>query len=100
MLPTAPSRDSGSGSKSAATQAEPERGVRSLTLRAFGLCQADLELDFKRTPRPLLETEILRACARPPDGDPLDWPFFAALEVGKRTEYLLTLALLEETGDL
>jgi hypothetical protein len=62
-----------------------------LTLRPFGLYENDLNLDFDRTPRPLLVTRILECCTRHTQKQTVEQSFFWALPIGKRIECLLTL---------
>ncbi len=72
-----------------------DAGARGLLrLRAFGVDERDLAVDFAGTPRPLLVTEILELCTET-DGDGVPPPrrdFFWDLTVGQRIEALLALA--------
>jgi len=73
--------------------------LRDLALRPFGLFEEDLDVDFERTPRPYLETRILRCCTRTSGGARVGPEFFWGLELGKRTECLLTIAALGDGSD-
>jgi hypothetical protein len=68
--------------------------VRELSIRPFGYFEEDLEVDFHQKCRPDLETEILACCISNREGSKIDRSFFWNLEIGKRIEYLLTLATL------
>ena len=65
-----------------------------LFMRPFGWCVEDLEVNFEQACRPELETHILACCMHNREGKTPDRVFFWTLEIGKRTEYLLTLATL------
>jgi hypothetical protein len=67
-------------------------GLAELWLRPFGQGLDDQNIDFSHTPRPYLETQILASCTWNRDRPLSDHQFFWHLEVGKRTEALLTLA--------
>src|SRR5687767_9983990 len=67
-----------------------------LLLRPFGTEVEDLELDFSGTPRPFLETEILRRCSHFAEGSRPADDLFWDLEIGKRVESLLILSSLED----
>lgn len=69
-------------------------GRTGLSLRPFGYFEEDLEIDFHQKCRPDLETQILACCISNREGNKLDRSFFWNLEIGKRIEYLLTLATL------
>ena len=71
-----------------------------LFLRPFGGFLEDLEIDFHQTRRPDLEMQILECCISSPDEAKLDSSFFWNLEIGKRTEYLLTLASLSNSSKI
>jgi hypothetical protein len=62
-----------------------------LALRAFGVHETDLEVDFERTPRPILVTRLLECCARDADREPVEERLLWDLPVGKRIECLLAL---------
>jgi hypothetical protein len=70
--------------------------IADLSLRPFGQCEEDLEIDFNQPYRPHLETQILQCCTRNPDNGKPDQSFFWSLEVGKRIECLLIIATLED----
>jgi hypothetical protein len=74
--------------------------VENLALRPFGRSPADKDIDFQHTPRPYLEAEIVEVCTQSHGGTPPDRQFFWNLEVGKRTECLLTLATWGGAWDL
>jgi hypothetical protein len=71
-----------------------------LFLRPFGWFAEDLEIDFHQTRRPELEMQILECCISNRDGTKLDRSFCGNLEIGKRTEYLLTLATLSNSSKI
>lgn len=75
-------------------------GVSELGLRPFGRSPADTEIDFQQTPRPELETALVAACTQPAAGPPPSPEFFWHLELGTRTECLLTLGTWGGTWDL
>jgi hypothetical protein len=62
-----------------------------LALRPFGLYDGDLSVDFDRTPRPVLVTDLLERCTRSVQNESLEQSLFWNLPVGKRIECLLTL---------
>jgi len=70
---------------------KPGFSTRGLTLRPFGLYEEDLDVDFDRTPRPFLVTQILERCTRDHQQEKLPQDFFWDLTVGKRIECLLKL---------
>jgi hypothetical protein len=74
--------------------------IANLSLRPFGGCEEDLEIDFNQPYRPNLETQILECCTRNHDNVKLDQNFFWSLEIGKRTEFLLIIATLEDKPEL
>src|SRR5919112_166553 len=81
------------------------RAAGRLALRPFGLHEADLSVDFERTPRPALVTRILECCARRLGGEGgagkrLAPDFFWGLTVGKRVECLLSLVAAAGRGRL
>ena len=71
--------------------------VRDLALRPFGLYESDLNVDFDRTPRPVLVTHLIECCTRDAQKERVEQSLFWHLPVGKRIECLLTL-LLSGTG--
>lgn len=71
--------------------------VSDLALRPFGLYESDLNVDFDRTPRPILVTHLLECCTRDAQKEEVDRSLFWHLPIGKRIECLLTL-LLSEAG--
>jgi hypothetical protein len=71
-----------------------------LSLRPFGWFAEDLEIDFHQMRRPELEMQILECCISNREGTKLDRTFFGNLEIGKRTEYLLTLATLSNSSKI
>jgi len=71
-----------------------------LFLRPFGWFLEDLEIDFHQTRRPDLEMQILECCISNREEAKLDSSFFGNLEIGKRTEYLLTLASLSNSSKI
>lgn len=71
--------------------------VSDLALRPFGLYESDLNVDFDRTPRPVLVTYLLECCTRGAPREEVEAGLFWNLPVGKRIECLLTL-LLSEAG--
>ncbi|WP_445247671.1 T4 family baseplate hub assembly chaperone [Microcoleus sp. OTE_8_concoct_300] len=71
-----------------------------LFLRPFGWFAEDLEIDFHQTRRPDLEMQILECCISNREEAKLDSSFFGNLEIGKRTEYLLTLASLSNSSKI
>jgi len=64
-----------------------------LALRPFGLDEGDLNVDFERTPRPVLVTQLLECCSRTAQQTSVEQSLFWDLPVGKRIECLLTLLL-------
>lgn len=74
--------------------------VSDLALRSFGLYESDLNVDFHRTPRPFLVTQILECCTRKTSGGELSDSFFWDLTVGKRIECLLNVLASGSTADL
>jgi len=71
-----------------------------LFLRPFGWLAEDLEIDFHQTRRHELEMQILECCISNREGTKLDRSFFWNLEIGKRTEYLLTLTSLSNSSKI
>lgn len=69
--------------------------VTDLALRRFGLYESDLDIDFDRTPRPHLVTQVLERCTKSGQRESVDQTLFWQLPVGKRIECLLALHLLE-----
>jgi len=69
--------------------------VTDLALRRFGLYESDLDIDFDRTPRPHLVTQVLERCTRSGQRESVDQSLFWQLPVGKRIECLLALHVLE-----
>lgn len=65
----------------------------ALALRPFGLYESDLSVDFDRTPRPVLVTQLLECCTRDAQTEKVEQSFFWQLPVGKRIECLLALLL-------
>src|SRR5258705_5738837 len=63
----------------------------NLALRPFGLYERDLNVDFDRTPRPVLVTHLLDCCTRDVPQQEVDQSLLWNLPVGKRIECLLTL---------
>ncbi|HEX6624638.1 MAG TPA: hypothetical protein VF064_13075, partial [Pyrinomonadaceae bacterium] len=73
--------------------AGPPREGAALRLRAFGVDERDLSVDFAATARPLLVTEVLELCTESEErAAPPDPGFFWDLTVGKRIESLLAIA--------
>src|SRR3989442_9091230 len=72
---------------------ESRYGVADLALRPFALYESDLNVDFDRTPRPVLVTQLLECCTQTAQIAQVEQSFFWDLPVGKRTEALLTLLL-------
>ncbi len=70
-----------------------------LFLRPFAQSAGDQDIDF-RLPRPHMETSILACCTQDGNGNTPNHPFFWNLEIGKRTECLLTLATQGGNWDL
>jgi hypothetical protein len=67
--------------------------VSDLGLRRFGLYESDLDVDFDRTPRPVLVTRILERCTRSAQKESVGQSLFWDLPIGKRIECLLTLLM-------
>ena len=65
----------------------------ALALRPFGLYESDLNVDFDRTPRPVLVTQLLECCTRDARKEKVEQHLFWQLPVGKRIECLLALLL-------
>jgi hypothetical protein len=65
--------------------------VGTLALRPFGISESDLNVDFERTPRPVLVTDLLSCCTRDVQEANVDQGLFWQLPVGTRIECLLTL---------
>ena len=68
--------------------------ANDLVLRPFGLYESDLNVDFSRSPRPFLVTEILDCCTTNVGKGKVAPEFFWSLTVGKRIECLLNLLSL------
>lgn len=73
--------------------------LRDLFLLPFAQSAGDQDIDF-RLPRPHLETSILACCTQDGNGTTPNHRFFWNLEIGKRTECLLTLATQGGSWDL
>lgn len=73
-------------------------GLGTLFLRPFGWLVEDLDINF-RALRPYVEVQLLHSCTQDEQGRWCDRALFWNLEVGKRTECLLTLAMLETQGN-
>lgn len=71
-----------------------------LFLRPFGWLAEDLEIDFHQMCRPELEMQLLECCISNREGTKLDRTFFWNMEIGKRTEYLLTIATLSNSSKI
>ena len=71
--------------------------LSELSLRPFGHCPEDREVNFARPSRPYLEVEILECCTDDRQGAKPDSRFFWNLAVSKRIECLLTLATIEDS---
>lgn len=67
-----------------------------LCLHPFGFRAEDLSIDFQHTPRPWLETQILKCCTTDKTGNKPEDDFFWNLDVSKRTECLLAITSLTE----
>jgi hypothetical protein len=67
--------------------------VGELALRPFGLYEADLNVDFDRTTRPVLVTQLLERCTRTVAKENVAQSILWNLPVGKRIECLLTLLM-------
>lgn len=74
--------------------------VSDLALRPFGLYEGDLNVDFDRTPRPVLVTHLLERCTRSTQKESVEQSVFWDLPVGKRIECLLTLLLSEAESEI
>jgi hypothetical protein len=70
-----------------------KNAVGDLALRPFGLYDGDLNVDFDRTPRPVLVTHLLERCTRNAQNESVEESLFWDLPVGKRIECLLTLSM-------
>lgn len=68
--------------------------VSDLSLRRFGLYESDLSVDFDRTPRPFLVTQLLECCTTSGRQETVDPNDLWQLPVGKRIECLFALHLL------
>ena len=62
--------------------------ANALGLRPFGHHEVDLDVDFDRTPRPMLVTQLLERCTRSAGTDSIERNFLWDLPVGKRIECL------------
>lgn len=71
-----------------------KHSINDLFLRAFGLFEDDLIIDFNRKSGPHVVTQILQGCMRDGGGEILDPSVFWDLTVGKRIECLLTIVAL------
>lgn len=82
----------------------PASGTRaeSFRFRAFGLAQADLDLNLEpgRRPTPHLVTDLLAACLLSPRGDGPDRDAIWRMPVGKRIEGLLGISQLEPPAEI
>jgi hypothetical protein len=67
------------------------RPIGNLVLRPFGLYERDLNVDFDRTPRPVLVTHLLDCCTTDAQQPVIDQSLLWNLPIGKRIECLLTL---------
>lgn len=66
-----------------------------IAMRQFGVCEADLAIDFAAEAPPVLVTRILDQCALDTDGrEPTE--YFRELSVGRRLECMLALAAGED----
>ncbi|HEV7389305.1 MAG TPA: hypothetical protein VGN73_11900 [Gemmatimonadaceae bacterium] len=74
--------------------------IGNLALRPFGLYEADLDLDFDRTPRPVLITHLLERCTRSSRKESVEQNLFWNLPVGKRIECLVTLSTSGADGEM
>lgn len=74
--------------------------MHELPLRPFGHYEDDLDIDFNQRVRPHLVTQILACCTKDRNGEPLGQTFFWDMTIGKRIEYLLTIATLGESSEL
>ena len=72
---------------------------RDLYLRGFGFYGEDREVDFQRTPRPILEIQIIQCCTTTMTGTAPSQDFFLSLEISRRTECLLIITALTERSD-
>lgn len=81
-------------------QLDGDQGLQSISdelcLRPFGFRAEDLTIDFGHTPRPWLETQILKCCTTDKNGNKPADDFFWNLYVSKRTECLLAITSLIE----
>lgn len=68
----------------------------NLSLRAFGIYENDLAVDFYESPLPHLVTRILHYCTIDENGEALNPSFFWELPISKRIECLFALATLQE----
>src|SRR5260370_39496220 len=66
-------------------------GVGDLALRPFGLYEVDLNVDFERTPRPVLVTHLIECCARDGQRGRVETGLLWHLPGGKRIECLVSL---------
>ena len=71
-----------------------------LALRPFGLYESDLNVDFDRTPRPVLVTQLLACCTRRAQSEQVGQSLFWDLPIGKRIECLLILLLSGEEPEI
>jgi hypothetical protein len=65
--------------------------VGDLALRPFGLYEGDLNVDFERTPRPILVTHLIECCTSDAQRGRVETGLLWHLPVGKRIECLLTM---------
>ncbi|MBW4671127.1 MAG: hypothetical protein KME60_27810 [Cyanomargarita calcarea GSE-NOS-MK-12-04C] len=73
-----------------------EFSLSELSLRPFGYCAEDREVNFNQPLRPYLEVEILECCTDDRRGAKPNSQFFWNMEIGKRIECLLTIATVRD----
>jgi hypothetical protein len=73
--------------------------VGEILLRSFGIFAEDREIDFDLTPRPMLETQIVRCCTQSKEMTPPKEDFFWELDVSTRIQCLLIIAALGEEAE-
>jgi len=70
-----------------------------LKIRSFGTSKQDLDVDFPES-RPVMITEVIRACTVTGNSDKLDSEFFWDMSLGKRIECLFNIATEENSNEV
>jgi hypothetical protein len=79
------------------TDIQTQFGAETLVLRPFGELAADLDINFRGL-RPEVEVQLLHCCTQGQQGQRCERNLFWHLDVSKRTECLVALAMLTDQG--